>query len=134
MDRSGSEYSLPNQDNSDSDYKERYRQAIARWRLNLPCDCEQLLLGNEVEINNTLALNSKVLSEEIFDESRLVELTTDCIWLRERFNDQSFYNSDFERDFPVAFFFVIHENAHQVLRLVKLLYRPQNSFCFNYMT
>ena len=129
---SGSAYSLPNQDNSDSVYRERYTQTLAPWRLNLPCDCKQLLLGNEVEINKTLALNSKVLSEEIFDESRLVELTTDCIWLRKRFNDQSFYNSDFERDFPVAFSFVIHENAHQVLRLVQLLYRPQNSFCFHY--
>ena len=109
-----------------------YSETEVPWKLNTSVNCQELLLGNETEIKQTLDLNSKISAEVYFNEGHLSKLTSNCSWVQEQFNNSSFYNSELERKFPVAFSFVIHENAHQVLRLVQLLYRPQNSFCFHY--
>ena len=42
------------------------------------------------------------------------------------------YNSELEKSFPLAFTFVVHDHPQQVLRLLRFLYRPQNSYCIHY--
>ena len=53
-----------------------------------------------------------------------------CFWLRDSFSN-NLYNSKLERSFPIAFTFVVYNNPQQVLRLLRLLYRPQNSYCIH---
>ena len=53
-----------------------------------------------------------------------------CSWLRDSFSN-NLYNSKLERSFPIAFTFVVYDNPQQVLRLLRLLYRPQNSYCIH---
>ncbi len=41
------------------------------------------------------------------------------------------YVSKTERDFPIAFTSVVYNSPQQVLRLLRLLYRPHNSYCIH---
>ena len=43
----------------------------------------------------------------------------------------NFYVSREELDFPLAFTFVAHTNARQVVRLLKAIYRPHNLYCIH---
>ena len=64
-------------------------------------------------------------------DEALLERVRDCSWLREYFTD-NLYNSELEKSFPIAFTFVVYDSAQQVLRLLRLLYRPQNAYCIHY--
>ena len=47
--------------------------------------------------------------------------------VEEYFNN--FYVSPEEESFPLAYILLVHTNARQVLRLLKVIYRPQNLYC-----
>ena len=53
-----------------------------------------------------------------------------CDEIRDEFNN-NFYVSQVEKDFPIAYIFVVYTNAGQVLRLLKSIYRPQNLYCIH---
>ena len=57
--------------------------------------------------------------------------TKSCTWLKE-YLWNNLYNSQQERNFPLAFSFIVYESPEQFLRLFKLLYRPQNTYCIHY--
>ena len=63
-------------------------------------------------------------------DDELTEQVKNCSWLRESF-DNNLYNSDLENSFPIAFTFVVYNSPYQVLRLLRLLYRPQNTYCIH---
>ena len=49
--------------------------------------------------------------------------------LEEYFNN--FYVSPEEESFPLAYILLVHTNVRQVLRLLKVIYRPQNLYCIH---
>ena len=53
-----------------------------------------------------------------------------CDEIRDEFRN-NFYVSQVEKDFPIAYIFVVYTNAGQVLRLLKSIYRPQNLYCIH---
>lgn len=55
---------------------------------------------------------------------------TNCTQILHEFLD-NFYTSESERSFPLAFTLVVHTNAHQILRFLKAIYRPQNVYCIH---
>ena len=92
-------------------------------------DCKKLMAGDKTEARRIQAASKQwknSLSDTVF-----LKQTQDCDQLRQTFNN-NLYNSILERDFPLAFTFVVNSSPQQVFRLLKLLYRPQNAFCIHY--
>ena len=91
-------------------------------------NCSRVISGDKKEINRSKlallgwknSLSGKVLMRKM----------ENCSWFRDNFSD-NLYNSKLEKSFPIAFTFVVHNNPQQVLRLLRLLYRPQNSYCIH---
>ena len=91
-------------------------------------NCSRVISGDEREINRTMSLVSG-WRNALTDEA-LMRKMQNCSWLRDSFSN-NLYNSKLERSFPIAFTFVVYDNPQQVLRLLRLLYRPQNSYCIH---
>ena len=94
----------------------------------IPLNCNKVISGDKTEINRVKPAISRwknALSDEV-----LMKKMENCSWLRDNFSD-NLYNSKLEKSFPIAFTFVVHNNPQQVLRLLRLLYRPQNSYCIH---
>ena len=101
---------------------------VTLFKPEVKVNCSRVISGDEKEINRSrLALlgwkNS--LSDEV-----LMEKMENCSWLTDYFS-YNLYNSKLEKSFPIAFTFVVHNSPQQVLRLLRLLYRPQNSYCIH---
>lgn len=58
-------------------------------------------------------------------------LTSDCALFRKASGFQLRPTNADEESFPIAFNILAHSSAEQVLRLVRVLYRPQNVFCIH---
>ena len=69
--------------------------------------------------------------ENATSDKLMLENFRNCSWL-DHFLKNNLYNSELEKSFPLAFTFVVHNSPQQVLRLLRLLYRPQNSYCIHY--
>ena len=92
-------------------------------------DCKKLIDGDKTETRRIQAA-SKQWTNSITD-TLFLKQTRDCNQLQQTFKN-NIYNTFLERDFPLAFTFVVSSNPQQVVRLLKLLYRPQNVFCIHY--
>ena len=110
---------------------------IVSWRRGLVTElqprvaksCERLKLGvPQEQAGVRLALKSWAPRET---EGEFRERMTKCPQVWEEFSPRNFYNSATERDFPLAFVLVFHNNTQQILRLLKVLWRPQNVFCLH---
>ena len=94
----------------------------------LPVDCLKVLAGDLEEIgriNRTLSTWKNALSDQ-----EMLYKAHNCSWLRDHFH-HNLYNSQLEESFPIAFTFVVYDSPQQVLRLLRLLYRPQNTYCIH---
>lgn len=54
-----------------------------------------------------------------------------CSLVRQEFSKHNFYNSIIEQNFPISYVLVFYNNTRQILRLLKVLWRPQNLFCLH---
>ena len=88
-------------------------------------DYQNVFKGNTTEIRNVKDDNEVVY--DVSDEGFL-QKTVNCTWVREYFSN-NLYTTKLEESFPIAFTFLIHNSAHLVIRLLKLLYRPHNQYC-----
>ena len=113
----------------DNVFKSWERGVVTTDTPEMPVNCSKLIAGDEEEIqrvsNITATWKSAVSNEAMLERVR------DCSWLREYFTD-NLYNSELEKSFPIAFTFVVYDSPQQVLRLLRLLYRPQNAYCIHY--
>ena len=92
-------------------------------------NCEKLKLGvPQEQARVRLALSSWRPRES---EPEFLERMTQCPQVWEEFSDRNFYNSAEEQSFPIAYVLVFHNNTRQILRLLKVLWRPQNVFCLH---
>lgn len=92
-------------------------------------DCKKLIDGDKAEARRIQAA-SKQWTSSITD-TLFLKQTRECNHLQQTFNN-NLYNTILERDFPLAFTFIVNGSPQQVVRLLKLLYRPQNVFCIHY--
>lgn len=97
----------------------------------IPKNCSLLFEGDPDEIERVREQNKKWNgtqdSNEFFDWA----LTGNCSRIREDFFS-NFYTSREEMDFPLAFSINVHNNAQQVVRMLKVIYRPHNLYCIHY--
>ena len=95
----------------------------------LKTDCRQLREGNETEQNLTLAA-LKRWTNPVTDDEFYAKISN-CDYVRELLSPHNFYNSDTERKFPLAYAVVFHDSLQQIVRFLKVIYRPQNIYCLH---
>lgn len=91
-------------------------------------NCSRILTGDKKEILDVRARN-KAWKNSLTDK-KLLEASQNCSWVKEYFQD-NLYMTKLERSFPIAYTFVVYNSPQQVLRLLKLFYRPMNSYCIH---
>ena len=94
-------------------------------------NCPKLLAGDREENKRVGKSVTEWKKIKPGDETIYSKSTTNCKWLVEYFSN-NLYNSELEMGFPIAFTFVVYDSPEQFLRLLKLLYRPQNAYCIHY--
>ena len=94
----------------------------------IKASCEALRKGDERElIAVKKQLQSWVSAES--DEG-LLERLNNCSHIVDEYSN-NFYVSLEEEKFPVAYILVVYTNVQQVLRLLKVIYRPHNLYCIH---
>lgn len=91
-------------------------------------NCSKVILGNEVEIEQIRAQHWKWKNN--LTEEGLLHMTSHCLWVADYFQN-NLYITKLERSFPVAYSFVVYDSPQQVVRLLRLLYRPTNTYCLH---
>ena len=99
---------------------------VRRLKSSVKVNCKNLYLKNRTEIKKV-----KDNMELILDSSDedLLACSKNCSWVQEYFNN-SLYVTNLEKNFSVDFSFLIHNSAPQVVRLLRLLYRPHHQYIF----
>ena len=108
-----------------------FRQ-LTRHSPTLLASCELLFKGDLDERNRVRRLMDS-WNNSITDQQFLTDLSSDCAKTRQTFYD-NFYTSRVEREFPLAYIFLVHHKEgaiQQYLRLLKVLYRPHNVYCIH---
>ena len=63
--------------------------------------------------------------------SHLVSMTKNCTWIKSTFKN-NFFVSDAEKQFPIAYAINVDRYPHQVLRFLRVIYRPHNLYCLHF--
>ena len=87
-------------------------------------NCSKLMEGDSVELKRAIQLLNGI---ETFSINANF---SDCSQISQEFND-NFYISESEKTFPIAFVLIVHSNVEQILRFLKVIYRPQNLYCIH---
>lgn len=92
-------------------------------------NCSKLFAGDRMEQERVARAKDGWISS--WKEDNIFHDINNCSWLREYLRD-NLYNSEKERNSTLAFSFVIYQSPEQFPRLLKLLYRPHNTYCIPY--
>ena len=96
----------------------------------VPWMCNKLFLGKDLKekekkwVDETNSMWTANISD-------LLQKTKSCSWVEKQFTNK-FYITDKEWDFPVAYAMNIDRFPHQVLRFLKVIYRPHNIYCLHF--
>ncbi|CAF1421171.1 unnamed protein product, partial [Adineta steineri] len=96
-----------------------------------PVSCQKLFESDSNEFKYVQTLLSTSKSPKNISDNQYNITKEQCdIYRSERF-DQSFHHEDIliNRQFPLAFNILLHDNVQQFERLLRLIYRPQNFYC-----
>ena len=105
------------------------RGLVTEIQPNIVKNCEKLKLSiPQEQASVRLALRSWKPRETNEEYRRRM---TECPQVWSEFSEHNFYNSQKEVDFPIAYVLVFHNNTRQIIRLLKVLWRPQNVFCLH---
>ena len=102
------------------------RQSITRVLPAVPASCSLLMKGDAEEterVRNQLSSWKNAISDSYY----LHHYLTNCSAIQSEFNN--FYVSQEEKDFPIAYQMVLHSSIQQVVRFLKVVYRPHNAYC-----
>ena len=92
-------------------------------------DCWKLSTNPWPELRRVKAQVNKWRSQHPWEDFAK-KFTGNCDIIREEFSN-NFYVSPVEKNFPIAYILVVYTNAGQVIRLLKAIYRPQNTYCIH---
>lgn len=98
-------------------------------RLGVDRNCSKLIAGDRGEASKIGHAEPAGWKSGLSFED-LLKRTANCSWLAESLKN-NLYNTQWERNFPIAFSFIVYESPEQILRLLRLLYRPQNVYCIH---
>ena len=112
-------------------YKAWMQGVVTLLRPVIKRNCTKLFAGDREE-GERIKKESRSWRNTLSDDEFL-ERTHNCSWLREKLTN-NLYNTALEREFPMAYIFVINGRPQSMFRNLKLLYRPQNTFCINFDT
>ena len=102
---------------------------VTALRPRIAKSCEKLALNSAQEkARIRLALSTWQAQES---EDMFRHRMQNCSNVRSEFSKYNFYNSIQEENFPISYVLVFHNNTQQILRLLKVLWRPQNLFCLH---
>ena len=96
-----------------------------------PRNCSLLFQGDTKEVKRIISEN------ELWDSSQFDRKFYDwmifgnCAEVRSEFANNLYVTRE-ELDFPLAFSMTIYENPQQIVRLLKMIYRPHNLYCLHY--
>lgn len=95
----------------------------------VPVNCSKVIAGED----NEIARVNKIMSawKNAVSDQTMLERVQNCSWLVEYFT-HNLYISEEEWMFPIAFALVVYDSPQQVLRLLRLLYRPHYVYCIHY--
>lgn len=113
-------------------YKSWNRSVVTFIQPEIPRNCNALFRGEVGEISKVAEAQKNWKSStynKIFN--KLYIDTYDCQKIRNEF-EGNFYVSEEEKSFPLAFSMTIHDDAQQIVRFLKAIYRPHNVYCIHY--
>ena len=90
--------------------------------------CTKIFAGDQREIVRVRRQNMN-WKDEVTD-NKLLKMVENCNRVKEYLHDVM-YTTKLERSFPIAYTFVVYESPQQVLRLLKVLYRPTHYYCIH---
>ena len=91
-------------------------------------NCGKIAENDKEEIDRVTHFLKDWKNEE--SDAQFVLRMSNCSNVMEEFSN-NFYVSPEERNFPLAFIFVVYTNVRQVVRLLKAIYRPHNLYCIH---
>ena len=102
---------------------------VTRFEPEISVNCSKAVAGDKAEVERVRTIMSSWTN--VVSDRDMLMMVHNCSWLRDSFTN-NLYNSELEKSFPLAFTFVVYNSPQQVLRLLRLLYRPQNTYCVHY--
>ena len=94
----------------------------------IEADCRALSTG---DVGEFMKVKEKLQTwKNAESEVHFLKQLDNCSHLVEEYFN-NFYVSPEEESFPLAYILLVHTNVRQVLRLLKVIYRPQNLYCIH---
>ena len=113
-------------------FKSWNRSVITLIEPKIPRNCSALMSGDAAEINRVEQSQQNWKSSSYNKKfNKLYIDSGDCQEIRTEF-ENNLYVSEEERSFPLAFSMTVHNDAQQIVRFLKAIYRPQNIYCIHY--
>jgi len=109
------------------DFKAWNRELITKLKPESSRNCDKLFSKDPFEVQKQKCYMSRWKNS--FQDSDLLAATSNCSWVDDYFSS-NLYVTELEKSFPIAFTFLIHNSPQQVVRLLRVLYRPHNQYCF----
>ncbi|XP_026090433.1 beta-1,3-galactosyl-O-glycosyl-glycoprotein beta-1,6-N-acetylglucosaminyltransferase 4 [Carassius auratus] len=117
---------IVNEGEQETGQSERPRLTV-RYNIN----CTAIYEMEPVELGKTLEIRKQKSYIGPTDEA-VVNATSDCDQFVMSRGYDKIQGSDFEREFPLAFSLVVHQDAALVERLLRAIYMPHNIYCIHY--
>ncbi len=112
----------------DSEFNPWRKGIVTTLQPAIPRNCNKLFEGDHTEVS--VVRSELKLWKNSLADSQVLQLTSNCSWVEENFIN-NLYTTKLELLFPIAFVFVVYNSPQQVMRLLKLLYRPHNQYCIS---
>ncbi|XP_048022662.1 beta-1,3-galactosyl-O-glycosyl-glycoprotein beta-1,6-N-acetylglucosaminyltransferase 4-like [Megalobrama amblycephala] len=94
-------------------------------------NCTAIYEMDPVEVSKTLAIRKQKSYVGATDQT-IVNATSDCDWFVVTQGYDGIQGTEFEREFPLAYSLVVHQDAAVVERLLRAIYMPHNIYCIHY--
>ena len=119
----------PRQDHCDvTEVQSWKKNVVTLVQPRIEADCRALRAGDEGEF---MRVKEKLTTwENAESEEHFLKSLNNCSQIVDKYFN-NFYISPEEESFPLAYVLVVYTNVRQVLRLLKVIYRPQNLYCIH---
>ena len=95
----------------------------------IEANCQLLKDGDHTEQERVLNELKTWTNNETVDE--FYTKIQHCSYVRDLLSSDNFYVSDTERNFPLAYVIPFHNNPQQIMRFLRVIYRPHNVYCLH---
>lgn len=100
----------------------------SRLTVKYGINCTAIYEMEPVEVSKTLAIRKQKTYVGATDQT-IVNATSDCDWFVVTQGYDGIQGTEFEREFPLAYSLVVHQDAALVERLLRAIYMPHNIYC-----